>query len=65
MRQNPIPSAIGLLLIVVISVALIGYLAFGQDGAVTETVHVGSEGIKKAQEVKRAFEESSQSQLGI
>jgi hypothetical protein len=65
MKQNPIHSAISLFLVVAITAALIGWLAFRDDGAITETVQVGAEGIRKAEEVKRQLEESSRSQLEI
>ncbi len=56
MQNSPIASSIGLLLIVLLSVAIIGWLAYGEEGAVTETYEVGTEGIKKAQEVKELLE---------
>ncbi len=56
MKNSPIASSIGLLLIVLLSAALIGWLAYGEEGAVTETYEVGTEGIKKAQEVKELLE---------
>lgn len=65
MRQNPVQSSIALLLVLVVVVAIIGWVSVSQQGIVTETVQVGGEGIKKAQEVKRELEESSQSQLSI
>ena len=60
MQNSPIASSIALLLIVLISVAIIGYLAYGEDSAVTETYEVGTEGIKKAQEVKELLELQNQ-----
>lgn len=65
MRQNPINSSVALLLVVIIVGAIIGWIAYSQDGAITETVQVGGEGIRKAQEIKRELEESSQSQPSI
>ncbi len=56
MQNSPIASSIGLLLIVLLSVAIIGWLAYGEEGAVTETYEVGTEGIQKAQEVKELLE---------
>lgn len=59
MQNSPIASAIGLLLMLLISVAIIGYLAYGEDSAVTETYEVGTEGIRKAEEVKRLLESTA------
>lgn len=65
MRQNPVTSPVALLLVVVIVGAIIGWITYSQDGALTETVQVGGEGIRKAEEIKRELEESSQSQFSI
>lgn len=59
MKHDSINTSIALLLMLLISAALIGWLAFSEQGTVTETVHVGTEGIQKAQEVKRLLEESA------
>ncbi len=56
MQNSPIASSIGLLLIVLLSVAIIGWLAYAEKGVVTETYEVGTEGIQKAQEVKELLE---------
>lgn len=63
--MNGIHSSIGLLIAIVLSMAIFGYVVYSEVGLVTETVQVGGEGIKKAQEVKQQLEESSQSQLSI
>ena len=60
MSRNTVLSAGPLFIIVLISIALLGWFLYSDDGAITETVHVGSEGIRKAEEVKRQLEESSQ-----
>lgn len=61
--ESKLPSAVALLLAILISAAVFGYIVYSEDGALTETVEVGTEGIRKAEEVKRLLEESSQSQL--
>lgn len=38
---------------IALTAALVGYLAFYDSGVLTETVEVGSDGIMKAQEIKR------------
>ena len=53
------------MLVVIISMAILGYIVYSQGSAVKETVQVGGEGLKKAQEVKQELEESSQSQPEI
>lgn len=65
MKDHPVHSAIGLFLVLAVIAGIIGYIAYSQDGVITETVEVGTEGIKKAEEVKRFLEESSQSQSEI
>ncbi len=65
MKHNPVHSAIGLMLILAITAALVGWLVYRDQGGVLETAEVGAEGIRKAEEVKRLLEESAQSQLSI
>jgi hypothetical protein len=55
-------SGIALILCVLISVSLIAWIAYKQDGAVVETVQVGAEGIKKAQEIKELLERPPESE---
>lgn len=62
MKGTPVQSAIALMLLLAITVALVGWLTYGDQGAVTETVEVGTAGIRKAEEIKRLLEESSQAQ---
>lgn len=59
MQNSPIASAIGLLLMLLISVSIIGWLAYGEDSPITETYEVGTEGIRKAEEVKRLLESTA------
>ena len=52
------------LLVMIISLAIIGWIVYyAQEGSLTETVQVGSEGIKKAQEVKQSLEQSPQDEF--
>ncbi len=62
MKQDSVNTSIALLLIILISAALIGWLAYSEQGTVTDTVRVGTEGIQKAEEVKRLLEESAPAQ---
>ena len=57
---SSLASPVALLLVILICAALFGWIIYSQEGAITETVEVGSEGIKKAMEVKLQLEESSQ-----
>ena len=57
--------ALAFMLVILISIAVLGYVVFSEQGAITETVQVGSEGIQKAQEVKQQLEESSRAQNEI
>jgi hypothetical protein len=59
MKQDSVNTSIALLLMLLISAALIGWLAYSEQGTVTETVQVGTEGIQKAQEVKQLLEDTS------
>lgn len=61
MKNNPVHSSIALFLIVLISAAIIGWIAYREKGTLSETVEAGTEGIRKAEEIKRLLEESSQS----
>jgi hypothetical protein len=63
--DSKLPSSIALMLAVLVSAGIFGYVVYSQQGLVTETVQVGGEGIKKAQEIKQQLEESSQSQLSM
>lgn len=58
--DSKLTSSVALLLIILISAAVFGYVVFSQDGVVVETAQVGGEGIRKALEVKQQLEESSQ-----
>lgn len=58
--ESKVTSSAAFLLVILVLGAIIGWLAFGEQGAVTETVQVGGEGIKKAQEIKQLLEQPPQ-----
>lgn len=59
MRTPSIQSLVALLLVVVLSGALVGWVLLQDDDVLKETAQVGSEGIQKAEEVRRLLEESA------
>ncbi len=57
---SKVTSAAAFLLVLLILAAVVSWLLYGEDGAVTETVEVGTEGIEKAKEIKKLLEQSPQ-----
>jgi len=57
MKGSKINSSIALILIVLLSAALFAWIAYQEDGAIVETVDVGTDGIQKAREIKDLLEE--------
>jgi hypothetical protein len=57
MKGSKINSSIALILIVLLSAGLFAWIAYTEDGAVAETVDVGTDGIQKAREIKDLLEE--------
>lgn len=61
--DSKVTSSVALLLSVLIVAAIIGYIAYSEDGAFKETVEVGTEGIEKAKEIKQLLELPPQEQF--
>ncbi len=58
--HNPnIHTSIGVMLAMLLSLCILGWLLYATSDTVEETVQVGGEGIRKAQEVKLEIESQS------